>query len=370
MLDIFLSRSKMIQAINAAGKAVPTRTTLPILECFLLEAKNGKISLMANDMEMAIRCVVDGTIIEEGKIALDSRIFSDIIKKMPEEEIHIKVETNLTVIISSGASVQNLAGNNGEDFIGMPTLDKGTPVVISQLSLKNIIEKTIFCTAPNDSNKMMTGELFEIKNNVLRVAAVDGYRIAIRYCVLNEYYESKSVIVPGKTLNDISRILSGDSGKNVEIYLGKNHILFSFEDTTLVSRLIDGDYFRIDQMITNNFETRLTLNRRDFLAAIDRSMTFVRESDKKPVVLDITDQGMTLSLTSNIGSMTEKVPVEKSGSNLMIGFNPRFLIDALKAVEDEKINLYLTNSRAPGFIRDEEGTFIYLILPVNFVSRG
>ena len=370
MIDVFLSKQKMIQAISAAGKAVPSRTTLPILECFLLEAKNGRVSLMANDMEMAIQTQVSGTIIEEGKIALDSRIFSDIIKKMPEDEIHIKTDASLQVSISSGQSLQIMTGQNGEDFIGMPVLDKGTPVLISQLSLKSIIEKTIFSTAPNDNNKMMTGELFEIKNNVLRVAAVDGYRIAIRYCVLSEFYENKSVIVPGKTLGDISRILSGDMDKNVEIYLGKNHILFCFEDTTLVSRLIDGDYFRIDQMITENYETKIRVNRKDFMAAIDRSMTFVRENDKKPVILDITDQGMTMSLNSTIGSMTEKNIVEKEGSNLQIGFNPRFLLDALKAIEDENVEIYMTNSRAPGFIRDQEGTYIYLILPVNFVSRS
>lgn len=369
MLDIFLSKPNMIQALSATGKAVPSRTTLPILECFLLEAKNGKISLMANDMEMAIKTEVSGTIIEEGKIALESKIFSDIIRKMPEDEVHIKVESNLNVIISSGVSVQNMAGKNGEDFIGMPTLDKGTPLVISQMSLKSIIEKTIFSIAANDNNKMMTGELFEIKNNVLRVVAVDGYRIAVRYCVLQDYYENKSVIVPGKTLNDISRIISGDMDKNVEIYMGRNHILFSFGDTTLVSRLIEGDYFRIDQMISENYETKLKLNRKDFLAAIDRSLTFVRENDKKPVILDIKENGLTLSLSSNIGSMTEQVEAEKEGSDLMIGFNPRFLIDALKSIEDESVSLYMTNSRAPGFIRDEEGTYIYLILPVNFVTR-
>ena len=370
MLDIFLSKPNMIQAINATGKAVPTRTTLPILECFLLEARSGKISLMANDMEMAIKTEVKGTIIEEGKIALESKIFSDIIKKMPEDEIHIKVESNFNVIISSGASVQNLPGRNGDDFISMPSLDKGTPLVISQLSLKSIIEKTIFSTASNDNNKMMTGELFEIKNNVLRVVAVDGYRIAIRYCVMKDHYENKSVIVPGKTLNDISRILSGEMDKNVEIYMGKNHILFSFDDITLVSRLIEGEYFRIDQMITESYETKLSLNRKDFLAAIDRSLTFVRESDKKPVILDINEQGVVLSLTSNIGSMTEKIQAKREGSDLMIGFNPRFLIDALKAIEDETVYLYMTNSRAPGFLRDKEGTYIYLILPVNFVSRN
>ena len=173
--------------------------------------------------------------------------------------------------------------------------------------------------------------------------------------------------MPGKTLNDISRILSGDMSKNVEIYLGRNHILFTFGETVVMSRLIEGEYFRINQMITDNHETKLVFNRRELLDCIERSVLLVRESDKKPLILDIKDGGAVLTMNSVIGSMKEEIEAEKEGKDLMIGFNPRFLIDALRAVNDEKINLYLTNSRAPGFIKDEEGTYIYLILPVNFV---
>ncbi len=369
MLDLFFSKPKLIQAINITTKAVPTRTSLPILECLLLEAKNGVITLMANDMEMAICTETGGTIVEEGKVALDAKLFSDIVRKLPEDEIHLKADRNMQVEITSGKANFKMSGKNGEDFVGMPSMEKGTPVVISQLTLKNIIEETIFSISANENNKMMTGELFEIKNNTLRVAALDGHRIAIRYCVLNDYYENKSVIVPGKTLSDISRIVAGDVAKTVDIYLGKNHILFSFEGTTVMSRLIDGEYFRIDQMITDNHETKLTFNRKELLDCIERSVILVRESDKKPLILDIKDGGVTLSLTSIIGSMKEELYAEKTGKDLLIGFNPRFLIDALRAIDDEKINLYLSNSRAPGFIRDDEGTYIYLILPVNFVSR-
>ena len=142
-----------------------------------------------------------------------------------------------------------------------------------------------------------------------------------------------------------------------------------FEGTTVVSRLIEGEYFRIDQMITDNYETKLVFNRKRLLNCIERSVILVRESDKKPLILNIRDSSVTLSLTSIIGSMKEEMEVEKEGNNLMIGFNPRFLIDALRAISDENVTLYLTNSRAPGFIRDAEGTYIYLILPVNFVTR-
>ena len=247
-------------------------------------------------------------------------------------------------------------------------MEKGTPVVVSQMTLKDIIEETIFSIAPNENNKMMTGELFEIDNNVLRVAALDGHRIAIRYSVLAEYYEKKAVIVPGKTLNDISRILSGDAAKNVNIYMGRNNILFEFDQTVLMSRLIEGEYFRINQMISDNYETKLVFNRKELIECIERSILLVRESDKKPLILDIRDEGTILSLNSVIGSMKEKLEITKEGRDLMIGFNPRFLSEALKAIDEEEVSIYMMNPKAPCFIRNAEKSYIYLILPINFIA--
>ncbi len=369
MLNLTFLKNNLVAAINVAMKAVPTRTSLPILECFLLDAKNGTVTLTANDMEMAVKTRVDADVAENGKVAVDAKLFSEIVRKLPEDEVNIIVTDNLQVKITSGKAHFEIAGKDGDDFVDMPSMEKGTPVIVSQMTLKDIIEQTIFSIAPNENNKMMTGELFEINNNVLRVAALDGHRIAIRYSVLPEYYEKKAVIVPGKTLNDISRILSGDASKNVNIYMGRNNILFEFDQTVLMSRLIEGEYFRINQMISDNYETKLVFNRRELLDCIERSILLVRESDKKPLILDIHDEGTILSLNSVIGSMKEEIAAEKEGKDLLIGFNPRFLIDALRAVSDEKVNLYLSNSRAPGYIRDDEGTYIYLILPVNFVTR-
>ncbi|MBQ5952422.1 MAG: DNA polymerase III subunit beta [Lachnospiraceae bacterium] len=369
MLDLTFLKNNLVAGINIAMKAVPTRTSLPILECFLLEAKEGRVTLTANDMEMAIKTTLNAEVAENGKVAIDAKLFSEIVRKMPEEEVRIEVTESLQVKITSGKTHFEIPGKDGGDFVDMPSMEKGTPIVVSQMTLKDIIEETIFSIAPNENNKMMTGELFEINNNVLRVAALDGHRIAIRYSVLQDYYEKKAVIVPGKTLNDISRILSGDASKNVSIYMGRNNILFEFEDTVLMSRLIEGEYFRINQMISDNYETKLIFNRRELLECIERSVLLVRESDKKPLILDIKDEGTKLTLNSVIGSMKEELQPEKEGKDLLIGFNPRFLIDALRAVSDEKVNLYLSNSRAPGYIRDDEGTYIYLILPVNFVTR-
>ncbi|MBP5154436.1 MAG: DNA polymerase III subunit beta [Lachnospiraceae bacterium] len=367
MLHLNLSKTGLITAVNIAMKAVPAKTSLPILECFLLRSAGGTVTLTANDMEMAICTRVSNASGEEGTIAVGAKLFSEIIRKLPEEEVELSADENDQITIVSGKAKFTIAGKDGADFVDMPSMETGNPVVISQFTLREIINQTIFSTAPNESNKMMTGELFEINGSRLRVAALDGHRIAIRNCDLTDTYPRFSVIVPGKTLGDISRIVTGGTDDFAELYFSRNHIQFRFDDTVVMSRLIEGEYFRINQMVSDNYEVKMVINRREFLDCIERSVLLIRENDKKPLVIDIKDGYASLSLNSIIGSLHEEIAIEKEGKDLTIGFNPRFLIDALRAVNDEDITFYMSNSRAPGFIRDAESSYIYLILPVNFI---
>ena len=211
----------------------------------------------------------------------------------------------------------------------------------------------------------MTGELFEVKNNFLKVVSLDGHRIAIRKLELKESYPDRKVVVPGKTLNEISKILSGETEDQVQIFFSDNHILFEFDDTKVVSRLIDGEYFRIEQMLSSDYETKVKINKKEFLDCIDRATLLVKEGDKKPIIIHIGDDSMELRIDSAMGSMREDIDIEKSGKDIMIGFNPKFLIDALRVIDDEEITIYLVNPKAPCFIKDEEESYIYLILPVN-----
>ena len=179
-------------------------------------------------------------------------------------------------------------------------------------------------------------------------------------------YPSRKVVVPGKTLNEISKILSGEVEDQVKIFFTDNHIVFEFDDTVVVSRLIEGEYFRIDQMLSSDYETKVKINKREFLDCIDRATLFVKEGDKKPIIITIDDTGMQLNINSQMGSMNEEIDIDKEGKDIMIGFNPKFLIDALKVIDDEEISIYLVNPKAPCFIKNEEESYIYLILPVNF----
>ena len=217
---------------------------------------------------------------------------------------------------------------------------------------------------------MMTGELFEVRDNNLKVVSLDGHRVSIRNLELKESYANRKVIVPGKTLIEISKILSGEMDSFVNIFFTKNHIVFEFDDTVVVSRLIEGEYFRIEQMLSSDYETKLKVNKKELLSCIDRATLLIKEGDKKPIIIQVGDGEMRLKITSGVGSMNEEIVIEKEGKDILIGFNPKFLIDALRVIDDEMVTLYMVNPKAPCFIRDDNGSYIYLILPVNFNSAA
>ena len=365
-MKIICSKSNLLRGVNIVSKAVPTRTTMAILECILIDASTNEIKLMANDMELGIETKIEGTIEERGIIALDAKIFSEIVRKLPDNDVVIETDASFKTVITCEKAKFNIVGKSGDDFSYIPFIEKNEAVVISQFSLKEVIRQTIFSIADNDNNKLMTGELFEIKDNQLKVVSLDGHRISIRYIDLKNNYSDKKVVVPGKTLQEISKIIGGSVDEDVMIYITDNHIVFEFDTTTVVSRLIEGEYFKIDQMLSTNYETKVKINKKELLDCIDRSTLLVKEGDKKPIIMNVTDGNMELKINSFIGSMNEDIDIMKTGKDLMIGFNPKFILDALRVIDDEQIDIYMINPKAPCFIRDEEKKYIYLILPVNF----
>jgi len=182
---------------------------------------------------------------------------------------------------------------------------------------------------------------------------------------LKEEYEDRKVIIPGKTLNEISKILSGDISSMVNIYFTDKHALFEFDDTVVVTRLIEGEYYRIDQMLSSDYETKVNINKKELLSCIERASLLIRETDKKPIIIRIKDNNFELNINTSIGSMKEDMDIEMEGKEIVIGFNPKYLMDALRVIDDETVDIYLINPKAPCFIRDKDQTYIYLILPVN-----
>ncbi len=365
-MKVICSKADLAKGVNIVSKAVPSRTTMSILECILIDASANEIKLTANDTELGIETIIDGKIEEKGIIAIDARIFSEIVRKLPDNDVLIETDDTNRALITCEKAKFNIAGRPGDEFSALPYVERDARVSVSEFTLKEMIRQTIFSVADNENNKMMTGELIEITENRMRMASLDGHRISIRNVELKENYDPQKVIVPGKTLQEISRILSGEAENTVDIYFTKNHILFETGVTKVLSRLIDGEYFHIDQMLSTDYETKVLINRKEFADCIDRATLLVREGDKKPVIINIEDDYMELRINSFIGSMDEEIEIGKEGKDIMIGFNPKFLIDALRVIDDEEVSMYLVNAKAPCFIRDDNGSYIYLILPVNF----
>ena len=362
-MHIICDKSKLIEGMNIVMKAIPGKTTMMILECVVIEAKDNQIKLIANDLQLGIETLIDGEIKQEGSVAVGAKVFFEIIRKLPSDNVSITVDEDYHMNISCGKAKFNIMTKATDEFPYLPNIVKDKNVNISQFTLKDIIRQTVFSISDNENAKVMTGELFEIHDSELKVVSLDGHRISIRKVKLNQSYDDVSVIIPGKTLIEISKIINGGMDDEVSIFFTDKHVLFEFEDTIVLSRLIEGEYYKIDKMLSTDYETKVTVNKREMLECIDRSTLLLKESDKKPVIIDVQDDYMKFAMNSAIGSMDEDIDASKEGKDILIGFNPRFLMDALRVIDEDEITI---NPKAPCFIRDQEETYIYLILPVNF----
>ena len=365
-MHIICDKSKLIEGMNIVMKAIPGKTTMMILECVVIEVKDNQIKLIANDLQLGIETLIDGEIKQEGSVAVGAKVFFEIIRKLPSDNVSITVDEEYHMNISCGKAKFNIMAKATDEFPYLPNIVKDKNVNISQFTLKHIIRQTVFSISDNENAKVMTGELFEIHDSELKVVSLDGHRISIRKVKLNQSYDDVSVIIPGKTLIEISKIINGGMDDEVSIFFTDKHVLFEFEDTIVLSRLIEGEYYKIDKMLSTDYETKVTVNKREMLECIDRSTLLLKESDKKPVIIDVQDDYMKFAMNSAIGSMDEDIDASKEGKDILIGFNPRFLMDALRVIDEDEITMYMINPKAPCFIRDQEETYIYLILPVNF----
>lgn len=365
-MHIICDKSKLIEGMNIVMKAIPGKTTMMILECVVIEVKDNQIKLIANDLQLGIETLIDGEIKQEGSVAVGAKVFFEIIRKLPSDNVSITVDEDYHMNISCGKAKFNIMAKATDEFPYLPNIVKDKNVNISQFTLKDIIRQTVFSISDNENAKVMTGELFEIHDSELKVVSLDGHRISIRKVKLNQSYDDVSVIIPGKTLIEISKIINGGMDDEVSIFFTDKHVLFEFEDTIVLSRLIEGEYYKIDKMLSTDYETKVTVNKREMLECIDRSTLLLKESDKKPVIIDVQNDYMKFAMNSAIGSMDEDIDASKEGKDILIGFNPRFLMDALRVIDEDEITMYMINPKAPCFIRDQEETYIYLILPVNF----
>ena len=368
-MHIYCRQDLLLNSINTVLKACSTKTTMPILECILLKAVDNKLTLVGNNLELGIESTIDADVISDGYIALEAKIFSEIIRRMPGEVVEISSDENYMTSIVSEKSKFQIAAQSGKDFPALPDVEKVNVCTVNQLDLKEMIRQTIFSVAQDETRPILTGEMLQIKNNSLNMVAVDGYRISYRKLEISNENSDIEVVIPGKTLGEINKILSSEENEQVHIYFGEKHVLFDLGDSKVVSRLLEGDFLRYEQVFSPDYETKILVDRKNFLMSIERAALISREGKKNPIRVEIDGDKMIITSNAELGTSREELDVILEGKEIVIAFNPRYLIDALKAIDDDDVYIQFISPLTPCIINPASGdNFKYLILPIRVNS--
>ena len=369
-MKIVCYKDKIIKALNSVVKGVASKTTMPILEGILIQTNDNEIKLTTYDLEIGIEYIMECEIKEQGSTVVNAIMFSEIIRKLPDTEIYISLNDKNLLEIECEGSLYKLATMNPEEFPELPKIEIENSIEVDQNVLKNMIRKTIFAVSSEENRPIFTGCLFEIENNKLNLVAVDGFRLALRSIYLNKQTNNFSAVIPGKTLNEVNKIIS-DSFEPVKIGVSKNQALFEMDNCKIVTRILDGEFLNYSSVIPETWETRVRVNKSILQDCFERvsliSASSIEKEKKYPVKVTVDIGKVTISCTNQTGDAKEEIYVSTEGKNLEAGFNPKYFLDALRNIDDEEIFVDFGTSISPCIIRpvDEEGDYTYMILPIK-----
>lgn len=359
-------KQKLQEGILIAQKAITGKSTMPILEGIYIRATSDGLTLIGSDIDVSIETKVDANVIEEGTAVIDSKIFGEIIRKLPNADVHIEIVKNDTVQITCEKSVFNVVYMNGNEYPSLPSINEEKQIDVPQDILKNMIKGTSFAIAQDETRPILQGILFEIKNRSLNLVALDGYRLAIK----NEYLDSDfdiEIVIPGKTLNEVSKILD-DTNSVVKITFTDNHILFNLKQTKIISRLLDGKFVNYNSLLPQEHKLVVSVNRQELQNGIERASLMAKEGNSYLIKLDIQEESIIITSNSQLGKVREEVSINLQGEKLQIAFNSRYLLDVLKNMEDEEILIEMTSSVSPCVIKSKNNdSHKYLVLPVRLI---
>lgn len=365
-MKIVCQKEKLSSAINIVQKAVSSKTTMPILEGILIECteENG-IKLISNDLEIGIECNITADIKEKGAAVIESRMFGEIIRRLPDTDIVLYTEENGTFIIECEGSLYRLLSLNPEEFPKLPQIEKNETIKLKQNNLKEMIRQTVFSVSVDENRPIFTGCLLEITDGFVNMISVDGFRLSLRKQEYKGEIKSFSAVIPGKTLNEIFKIIQNND-EEINISVVKNQALFETNNVKIVSRILEGEFLNYKSAIPVEKDTSVKVDKNSLLAAFERVYLLTRDEKKYPVKLKTENNIINIICSSTIGTAKEEISAEIEGKDIEIGFNPKYFIDALKVIEEEKISIDFTTNMAPSVIKPiDDEKFTYMILPVR-----
>jgi len=366
-MKLICEKNKLQDAISTSQKAITGKSTMPVLEGLYIEAVNNVLTFIGSDIDLSIETKTQAEVIEPGKIVVDNRIFGEIIRKLPNDKVIIETIDGNIIQISCQKSVFNLVHMNADEYPSVPNINENIVFSINQSILKNMIKGTIFATAQDETRPILQGVLFEVNNKNLNLVALDGYRLAVKSQVIDTD-NSINVVIPGKTLSEVSKILEENEEK-VNITFTENHILFNLGETKIISRLLEGEFIKYSSLLPQEHKLLVTVNRQELLNGIERASLMAKDGNSNLIKLNIEEDNMVITSNSQLGKVREEVSINLQGESLQIAFNSKYLLDVLKIMEDDEVLLELSSSVTPCVIKNKEiDNCKYLVLPVRLVK--
>ena len=359
-------KSMLVTGLNITGRAVAQKSSLSVIEGILCRAGVG-ISLTGYNMETAITYQIEAEVTDPGECVLPARLFGDIIRRLPEGPVTVVVDDNYKVSIRSGYASFTISAENADDYPELPDVGTGRSIIIPQSALKNLISGTIFAVSENQGRPIHTGVKFEVEDDRISAIAVDGFRLARRtYHTEEPTGRTLSYVVPAQGLKEVEKILV-DGDDTVSFTMGQKHILYQIGNATLICRLLEGEFLDWRKVVPTNCPVKLTAHVCDMASSIERVGLIVSEKYKSPVRCVFGSQVLYLRTNTTIGAAEDQCSIAGDGKELEIGFNVRYLADALKAIPSEEVVLELTNGLSPIVLTpaDDKYDYSYMVLPVR-----
>ena len=356
----------LVQGLNIAGRTVAQKSSLSVIEGILCKAGVG-LHLTGYNMETAITYQIEAEVTDPGECILPARLFGDIIRRLPEGPVTVVVDESFKVSIRSGYASFTISAEPADDYPELPDVNSGRPILIPQCKLKELISGTIFAVSENQGRPIHTGVKFEVSNDSINAIAVDGFRLARRtFHPETETGREMSFVVPAAGLKEVEKILT-DSDEDAAFTLGPKHILFQIGNATLVCRLLEGEFLDWRRVVPTNCPIKLVANVSDLASSVERVGLIVSEKYKSPVRCVFSHQELLMRTNTTIGAAEDRCSIAGDGKELEIGFNVRYLADALRVIPSEEVTLELTNGLSPIVLTpvEEKYDFSYMVLPVR-----
>ncbi len=366
-MRITCNRHDLNDAVLNVQRAVSTKSSVPALEGILLKAAENQITLCGYDLELGMTTQINATVEERGNIVLGARLFGDIVRRLPGDTVTLSVDQKNITTIVSGPAEFSIVGIPAEEYPELPSITEESSIKLASNVLKSMIRQTIFSVAESDAKPIHTGTLFELEKDHIRLVSVDGYRLAMREEIAKCEVET-NFVVPGKTLSEVLKLLNDDDSE-LEILIGRRHIMFQIGSYCVISRLLEGEFLDYRAAIPAPSTTELFVSTRAFIDSVERVSLLITDRLKSPVRCRFEENEIKVSCSTAIGRANDQIEAKISGNAVEMGFNNRYLLDALRNSEGDEVRVQLNGALSPMKILPREGdSFLFLVLPVRLKS--